>query len=75
MELCSREDCWVCTQSPTSVGNKENHEFISMDTTCWETYALIHIGMILSNLGLNPHGFVFRHLPKDIIPIGYFPCL
>ena len=37
---------------------------------------LIHIGMILSTLGLSPHGFVFwASLPKGLIPIGYCPCL
>jgi hypothetical protein len=32
----------------------------------------LHIGMILSTLGLNPHGFALGLYPKDLIPIEIF---
>jgi len=37
-----------------------------MDTT------YLHIGMILSTLGLSPHGFAFGLYPKGLIPMEIF---
>ena len=37
-----------------------------MDTT------YLHIGMILSTLGLSPHGFALKLYPKGLIPIEIF---
>ena len=33
------------------------------------TYTYLHIGKILSTLGLSPHGFALGHLPKGLLPM------
>ena len=41
----------------------------TLDTT------YLHNGMILSTLGLSPHGFAFGLTPKGLIPMEIFGCI
>ena len=47
---------------------------LGSDTTCKDSMdtTYLHNGMILSTLGLSPHGFAFRLTPKGLIPMEIF---
>jgi len=57
-----REDCTVDIIS----GSLKLGPVRTLDTT------YLHTGMILSTLGLSPHGFAFGLTPKGLIPMEIF---
>ena len=52
--------------------NLVSNEYLQINTVRTMDTTYLHIGMILSTLGLSPHGFALGLYPKGLIPMEIF---